>query len=498
MNKTTWLLSFLLVFSFTAIAQTLSEDPAIKKRQVFTSITEKELETYVEELTSTKFKGRLAGSPEYMLAAEYVADLLEQWGIEPLGDNGSYFQYFDWPYTEVLSTGALKLFSEGKTFEMSAPEDYYPGAASDNGTTRAEVIFAGYGISAPELGYDDYAGIDVQGKIVMIAGRMPYGGSNPDTLAMWGPYSSPVYKVRNAYENGAAGVLYMDKLASPGMPYFPGFRMVHIDTHVSEQILGTPADSILVNIRKRMSPRSFATGFEAEITAETVHHGPGRTANVIGYIAGNDKELTEEAIVLGAHLDGQGYLGFELPGALDNASGVADVLAAARALSHFNGQMKRSVVFIFFGGEEVGLVGSTLYCDNPPFSQEQTLLFMNLDMVGNGTGLALWHAESYPEILAHFQRNNDDYVQRSLRTTEGSMPVGRPRTDGVVFMQYGFRTLHVSTTDRVNPMYYHDPRDTADNLTYDIMRDVSRLLFLGVLDLSNDDGIRASDMFLIQ
>lgn len=498
MNKITLLSLFLLVISFTGIGQTFSDDPAVKKREVFNSINENELEKYVHYLTHTKYKGRLAGSPEYMKVAEYVAGLFEQWGIEPLGDDESYFQYFDWPYTEVLSTGSLTLFSGGKMYPMGSPKDYYPGAASDNGTTRAEVVFAGYGISAPELEYDDYAGINVDGKIVMIAGSMPYEGKNTDSIGMWASYSSPVYKVRNAYENGAAGVLYMGKLASPGMPYYKDFRMVHIDDHVSEQILGAPADSLLVEIRQQMSPRSFSTGYEAEITAETRHHGVGKTANVIGYIPGNDKELAGEAIVLGAHLDGQGYLGFDLPGALDNASGVADVLAAARALSQFKGQMNRSVVFVMFGGEEVGLIGSRLYCDNPVFSPEQTLLFMNLDMVGNGTGLALWHAESYPQILKYFQNNNEDYVQRSLRATQGSMPVGRPRTDGVVFMQHRFRTFHVSTTDRVNPMYYHDPRDTADNLTYDIMRDVSRLLFLGVLDLSNDAGIKASEMFLIE
>lgn len=498
MIKTTGILAFLLVLSFSPNAQTFSDDPVVKKRQVFTSITENELEKYVQNLTHSKYKGRRAGSPEYMLAAEYVADLFVQWGIEPLGDKGSYFQHFHWPYTEVLSTGSLTLFSEGKTYPMSSPRDYYPGAASDKGTTRSEVVFAGYGISAPELEYDDYAGINVEGKIVMIAGGMPYGGKNADSLNMWASYSSPAYKVGNAYENGAAGVLYMGKLANPGMPYYEDFRMVHIDDHVSEQILGTPADSILATIRKQMMPGSFSPGFEAEITAETLHHGAGKTANVLGYIPGNDPDLSDEAIVLGAHLDGQGYLGFELPGALDNASGVADVLAAARALSHFKGQMNRSVVFVLFGGEEVGLIGSKLYCDNPVFSPEQTLLFMNLDMVGNGTGLALWHADSYPEISEHFQKSNEDYVQRSLRTSKGAMPVGRPRTDGVVFMQHGFRTFHVSTTDRVNPLYYHDPRDTADNLTYDIMQDVSRLIFLGVLELSNDANISAPDMFLIK
>ncbi len=468
------------------------------KKEVSQSITADELMSYVEELTHPRYKGRLAGSPEYMDVAGYVAGLMKEWGIEPAGDDGSYFQYFEWPYTEVFSTGSFSLFLDGEEFTYAAPDDFYPGAASDNGSVRAEVVFAGYGISAPELGYDDYDQLDVKGKIVMIASRTPYTGRNPDTLNLWGPYSSPVYKVENAQNRGAAGVLYLDKLASPSMPFSPGFFMVHIDDHVTEKILGMPLNDKLEKIRESGKPQSYKTNFEAAISAETKHHGMGKTANVIGLIPGYDPELSQEVIIMGAHLDGQGYLGFDLPGALDNASGVADVLAAARALSEFRGKMKRSVMFIFIGAEEVGLVGSQIYCQDPVFPAEQTLLFMNLDMVGNGTGLALWHGESYPELFAHFERNNELYVQRPLRTNEGSMPIGRPRTDGLMFMMHGFRTFHVGTTDRVNPLYYHDPRDTAEHLVPEIMRDVSRLLFLGVVDMANDTRIRSSEMFLIQ
>ncbi|MFW5725172.1 MAG: M28 family peptidase [Bacteroidota bacterium] len=468
------------------------------KAEVLESITEEELKGYVQEITHEKYKGRVAGSPEYMDVAAYVAGLLEQWDIEPLGDDGTYFQNFPWPYTEVLSVGSFSLFMGDEKISYSAPADYYPGASSDNGSVKAEVVFAGYGISAPELGYDDYNDIDITGKIVMIASGTPYIGKNADTLNLWGVYSGSVYKVENAHRKGAAGVLFLDKLANPSIPHFRDFHLVHVDKHVSEKILGIPADTLLTGIRQTKTSNSFLTDFEAEITSETVHHGEGRTANVIGYIPGTDPELAKEAIILGAHLDAQGYLGFELPGALDNASGVADVLAAARALSEFKGKMKRSVVFLFFGAEEVGLVGSTFYCEHPAFNQENTLLFMNLDMVGNGSGLALWHGESYPELFAHFSRNNEQFLNRSLRSSKGSMPVGRPRTDGLVFMLYGFRTLHVGAIDRVNPLYYHDPRDVAANLTYDIMRDVSRLMFLGVLDMANDDTIRADQLFLIQ
>ncbi len=487
-----------IIFVSIAFSHVFASDTEIKKQQVVETITSEELMDYVHELTDTTYRGRLAGSPEYMDVADWAAGLFKQWGIEPAGDNGSYYQYFEWPYTEVLSTGEVTLYQDGEATRLSTPDDYYPGSSSFNGSVRQELVFAGYGISAPELGYDDYTDTDVQGKIVMIAGRTPYTGDNPDTLNLWGKYSSPVYKMENAHSQGAAGVLYLNKLASPGMPHFPGFYYAHIDTHVSEQILGKPLEETLEKIRQQGKPQSFTTDFEAEIVSRTRHHGKGTTANVIGYIPGTDPELKEEVIMLGAHLDGQGYLGFHLPGALDNASGVADVLAAARALSEFRGEMKRSVAFILFGAEEVGLVGSTLYCENPVFPSEKTLLFMNLDMVGNGEGLALWHGESYPELLKHFETNNEKYTDRTLRSSKGSMPVGRPRTDGLVFMQHGFRTFHVGTTDRVNPLYYHDPRDTAEHLVPEIMRDVSRMIAAGIVDMANDDSIRADELFLIE
>ncbi len=478
--------------------QITSADNEVLKRTLLESITSEQVMSYVYELTDPKYKGRLAGSPEYMEVAAYVAGLLETWGIEPLGDDGTYFQYFEWPYSEVFSKGEVNLYRDGEVFTLSAPEDYFPGANSANGSITAEVIFAGYGISAPHLGYDDFENIDVSGKIVMIAGGTPYTGSNIDTLNLWGPYSSGRKKMEIAYQKGARGVLYLDKLASPGTPYHPDFFYAHIDSHVTEKILGQPVADMLADIRSEFTPASFPTGFTAKIASETRYYESGVTANVIGYLPGNDPELKNEAIILGAHLDGQGYLGMHFPGALDNASGVADILAAAKALARSKGQMKRSVVFIFFGAEEVGLVGGTVYCDNPAFSPDQTLLFMNLDMVGNGEGIALWHGESYPELLEHFQKNNEKYIGRSLRSNEGRMPVGRPRTDGLVFMQYGFRTFHVGTTDRVNPLYYHDPRDVPENLVPEIMRDVARLLFLGVFDLANDKSLVPQEMFLIQ
>lgn len=475
------------------------DDTELRLRQVVESISSEELMDYVNELVDPRYGGRLAGHPGYMASAAYVAGMLESWGVEPLGDNGSYFQYFPWPYSEVKSTGSMMLLDRRRVSVFQAPEDYYPGANSAHGKIKAEIVFVGFGISAPELGYDDYAGVNVKGKLVMMTSGTPYTGREEHLLNQWGPYSGSAYKFRTAHEKGAAGILYMDKMANPGAPYFPNFYYANIGPRVVDYVLqgsGTNAEELLKGIRESMQPRSFAIKKRMELHSDTRYYPEGITANVIGYIPGSDPVLKDEAIIIGAHLDGQGNLGFLFPSALDNASGVADVMAAARALAQYKGELKRSVVFIFFGAEEVGLVGSTHYCKNPAFGPRQTLSFMNLDMVGNGSGLGVWGGLSYPGVFAHFEYANEQYLQRSLRGTEARRPVGRPRTDGAVFAQHGFPTLHISTTDRVNPLYYHDPRDTADLLVPDIMRDVSRMLFVGILRMANDESLRVEDQLV--
>lgn len=465
----------------------------MRLQQVVESITEDELMEYVNEMVDPKYGGRLAGHPGYMDLAEWLAGKLQSWGVEPLGDDGSYYQQFPWPYSEVRSTGNLVLFKGRKKTAFQAPDDYYPGANSARGKVKGDIVFVGFGISAPELGYDDYDGIDVKGKLVMFTSGTPYQGREEELLNKWGPYSGSAYKFKQAHEKGAAGILFMDKMANPGAPYFPGFFYVNIGSSVIEEIFAgqqQSADEVIKSIRESMKPRSFAIKHKMEIESDTRYFPNGTTANVVGYIPGNDPLLKEEAIIIGAHLDGQGNLGFHFPGALDNASGVADVMATARALAHYKGEMKRSIVFVFFAAEEVGLVGANHFCKNPPFGPRQTLTFMNLDMVGNGSGLAVWGGQSYPDIFQHFSNANDQFLNRPLRTSEARKPMGRPRTDGAVFAQHGYTTLHISTTDLVKPLFYHDLRDTADLLVPDIMRDVSRMLFVGILNMANDDSIR--------
>jgi hypothetical protein len=446
-------------------------------------ISSNDIQTWVKEMVHPKYKGRLAGSPEYMDIAQWAAEMFQQWGIAPYGDNNTFFQYFDRPWTEVKSSGSV-ILRTGKTKKNLIPgKDFYPGANPDNGKINAPLVFAGHGITYPEMNYDDYAGIDVKEKIVLITGDVPYKGKDSDTSAMWTFYNSHRYKYANAYEHGASGVLIVDMMASPGTPFYKNFLYAAVNDDIARYIFEAEQlsyDSVIKDISLRMKPHSFVSNTSVEITTDVVRHESGSTANVIGFIEGTDPELKKEVILIGAHLDGQGSLGFVLPGALDNASGVAVVLAAAKALAQMKGTMKRSILFILFGGEECGLLGSLHYADNPKIPLENIILMINLDMVGNGTGLAVWGGKSYPELLSHFETMNSAYIHRSFSASENRPVKGRPRTDGLVFLMRGVPTVHFGISGRVNPIYYHKHQDTEDLLTYESMEDAARLLFLGV------------------
>lgn len=467
--------------------------------QVFHSISSHEILGYVETMSADRYLGRLSGTPEYMEVAQWVADLLAEWGIQPAGDDGSYFQWFDMPYSEVLSAGALSVtLREGEeetVIRYSFPEDYYPGTNSDAGTATGELVYVGYSITAPELGYDDYAGMDVAGKIVVMESGVPYTGDDDDTALAWVPYAYHQFKLDNAARHGAAGVLYVGKLANPNTSFNEGLVYVHIDEHVADHLFfgtGQNRDEVLARTRDQLAPASMALNKTATITAEAIRHPEGRAANVLGLIEGSDPALKDEVIIVGGHLDAVGFLGVPFPGALDNGSGVADILGAARALAASPVKPRRSILFLFIGGEECGLIGSDVYTKNPVFPAEKTVAFFNLDMVGHGTGLRVSGAASYPRILRHFEAANQRYLHRPLSASEERISMGRPRSDGVIFQRAGFRSLGFGTSGRVEgiPTYYHDPRDTTASLTPEIMEDVAKLMFVGFTGLANDQELR--------
>ena len=499
MKKTITLVS-ILIFSVShyAFSQDESDSKLLKQ---FHAIQSEEMMTWMQKLCSPEFNGRLAGTPEFIASAEWVAGKLKEWGIKPGGDNGTYFQWFNFPYTVVNDIGSLTLNliqSDGTVIKKNYtyPEEYYPGMNSGSGEITAEVVFVGYGVTAPELNYDDYKGIDVKGKIVLMNRDVPYTDPGNPEYKKWVKYCYHQYKLENAVKHGAAGMLYIDgALANPNISYDPSIIVCGIGPQPLADIfagLKTTNKDILAKITKTFKPASFTTGKNFTIRANTTRHPEGKACNVIGVIEGNDPVLKNEVIIIRGHLDAVGKAGKVVNGALDNGSGVIDIMGAAKAMALSGIGLKRSVMFLFIGGEEGGLVGSTTYTERPLFPKDKTITYINLDMVGNGTGLSVSAGSPYKDLLNYFVQADNQYIHRTIQT---SAPVpgtfyGRPRSDGVVFSMAGYRTMDIGTTGSVKKVYYHLPGDDPDGLTIDIMEDVSKMVYVALTNMANDIELR--------
>jgi peptidase M28-like protein/PDZ domain-containing protein/PA domain-containing protein len=359
---------------------------------------------HVKTLASPAMEGRRSGTVGGDLAARHVADVFREAGLRPGGDAGTYLRAFDVP------TG-IRL-GPRNTFDVVAPaprplalgRDFVPLAVSESGHASGDLVFAGYGITAPDLAWDDYAGLDVHGKVVLVLGGEPRGHDpagpfrKPDAYH----YSERRHKILNAREHGARAVVLVTSPAA-GKDTLPDLRgltqpwgivAVAVTRTVADGMLapsGKPLAKLVETMDRAFAPASFAVAnVRVELEVSVVRER-GVTANVIGVLPGTEARLRDEAIVIGAHYDhlgrgGEGSLapdetGTIHPGADDNASGTTAVMALARAFAAAGGA-PRTLVFVAFSGEEMGLLGSEEYVKRPAFPLDRTVLMVNLDMVG--------------------------------------------------------------------------------------------------------------------
>ena len=356
----------------------------------------------VKTLAAPEMEGRASGSPGAERAARHLAAEFQRLGLRPGGDDGTWLQAFTVPTgTRLGDVNALSLLAPAAR-ALALGRDFAPLPVSAEGRQEAEVVFAGYGITAPALNWDDYAGLDVRGRIVLVLEREPRradpGGPfrRPDAYH----YSERSHKLINAREHGALGVLLVAVAPGEALPTLSGHAQsagivaAAVTPAIGDALLapaGVALAAAAAAIDAGPAPRSFALpGTRVAVQVSLVRER-GRTANVVGILPGRDARLREEAVVIGAHYDhlgrgGEGSLapdavGVVHPGADDNASGVAAVLGLARAFAAAGGA-QRTLVFIAFSGEEMGLLGSAQYVRRPAHPLERTVLMLNLDMVG--------------------------------------------------------------------------------------------------------------------
>ncbi len=450
---------------------------------------------WVKELTSEKFGGRLTGTAGYDSSAAWTVGLLRGWGFQPAGDKGSWYQKFPNPYTLVRPGTELSLHlpqSGGGTIVKSYAweTEFFQGSTSDSGRVTAEAVYVGYGVTAPELGYDDYAGVDVKGKIVVVEPEAPMG-PEPDTALFrkWRPYSFHSYKIENAAKHGAAGMVYDYHIANPNARFVKGFVLTYVSRVVMDDLFaGLPMThrQTVEQIRSTLKPASRPLGKTMTLANNTQHHPEGIGSNVIAVLPGSDPVLKDEYIVLGAHLDHLGYNHELMPGAHDNASGVAVLLAAAEAIARAKVPLKRSVLLLLFGAEEQGVAGSEYYVAHPVVPNAMIKAFLNLESVGRGERIGVSSGREYPEIFEAMDRANNQYVHRAMSAFSNSN-LARPRQDAAHFLWAKIPTVSIGTSGAPPLPYasYHTTKDRWQILTPEIMEDLARITFLATVDLAN-------------
>jgi Zn-dependent M28 family amino/carboxypeptidase len=216
----------------------------------------------------------------------------------------------------------------------------------------------------------------------------------------------------------------------------------------------------------------------------TEHHPDGMAKNVLGYIEGSDPALKEEVVVIGAHLDHLGYNHEMMPGANDNASGVAVAMGVAEALSKMTVKPKRSILFAFFGAEEQGVRGSEYYLENPFFPAEETFGLINLDGVGRGEKIRALAGKRYPELWRFIEVANQSYVHRVVEPTDFHN-LARPRLDAAHFMWADIPSISFGSYDapELPQSVYHKTYDSPEIITPEIMEDLGRIIFVAVMEM---------------
>ena len=372
-------------------------------------------------LASPFCQGRGPKTPGADRAGEYIANRFALAGLKPGGIQGGYFQPFRIAGATQQGPGVLKFNAAGRMIQISEGIDFSVSGLSGSGNIQADLVFCGYGIDFKDgdgekaFIYDDFSGVAVEGKVVVVLRETPKKKIDGSVFAEGGKsrtLGSITEKVARAVARKAAAVLVVNNKDLAGendtiIPFdFTSFSpagrdsktpVFHIKRSLLNQLLATVKkpgiDELETKISQSGTPNSFALpGCEAGISC-VVMRGPSEVAlrNVVGILEGKGP-LAHETIVIGAHYDHVGFGGFSSlaqvkvptlhPGADDNGSGTTALLELALRFGSMKEREGRRLLFIAFSGEELGLFGSVHYCKEPLFALDKTAAMVNLDMVG--------------------------------------------------------------------------------------------------------------------
>ncbi|MEW5842215.1 MAG: M28 family peptidase [Bacteroidota bacterium] len=464
-------------------------------------ITAEEIKANIYYLASDDMKGRFTGSPEERKAGDYIKNEFEIYGLKP-AFNGNWFQEF--PFVEkvqLIKVNSLTLDINGKKQNLKLGKEFTTVSYSANGKVTGDLVFAGYGVSAPKLGYDDYAGLDVKGKIVVV---MRYHPEHDSSKSEFDRYASFRNKATIAKEKGAAGIILVNGYAPvneddplmdlryDGAPPMSDIFVQNMKRAFVDQLFkseGLNFSDCQKKIDATKKPASFAFKNAKATLSTGVNEIVSKGRNVAGMIEGSDPTLKNEYIVIGAHYDHLGidqlkessmYKGKEPMihhGADDNASGTSGLLEIAEKFASIKERVKRSIIFVAFSGEELGILGSTYFTNNSPVSLNEIAAMLNMDMIGRlndensltiiGTGTS----SEWKTLL-----NEKNKYGFKLGFNES----GSGGSDHQAFTNKNIPVLFFFTGTHSD---YHKPSDTADkinnegearvvNYVYDIADDI--------------------------
>ncbi len=455
-------------------------------------ITQKELYAHVDLLSSDSLQGRLPGTPFDRVAAKYIKDQMELSGIKLIGRNG--YQFFDFVAKQELGADNTVRIS-GQSLQLGTDYSIFPFSSSDS--VSASVVFVGYGfsINTKALMWDDYLSVNVNGKWALIL------RGDPDSKNSESPfitYSSDRNKAMLANDNGAIGVIMVsgssydpsDELVNMSEKAFDvGIPVIQVSRNVVDRILHTSGLNVsslekkFLNIRR---PSSFAV--KANVAARTdIILQKKQTQNVVGLIEGTDPLLKNQYIVIGAHYDhlGNGGKGSSsrIPdtlgvhnGADDNASGVSAILEVAQK---FAGNLnKRSIVVVAFGAEEMGLLGSRFFIENPIIPIDSIVAMINVDMVGRMSAdkaLQVGGVKTSLESEGLIDKVNEVFKFNMAKSPEGYGP-----SDHASFYGKDIPVFFISTGAHVD---YHTPNDKIDRINFEGLFETSQFIEAIVTEL---------------
>jgi len=387
-------------------------------RSALEAITADDLMSHIKTLSSDEFEGRGPGTHGEELSINYMADQFKKAGLEPGNTDGSYFQKVPLVGITTSQNTDMKVDVAGHATKLRFGDDFVARTVRvvDRTSFDADMVFVGYGVVAPEYKWDDYKGMDVHGKVLlMLVGDPPI--PDPKTPGKLDPkmfggkamtyYGRWTYKFEIAAEKGAAGVLVIHETGPAGYPWavpkgsftIENFDLVSKDNNMSR----VNVEGWITNERTREIFKGSGKDFDAlkksairrdfkpvPLNAHaklTIENKLRRinSNNVVAKIEGSDPKVKDEYVIYMAHWD---HLGIGLPnekgdkiynGALDNASGSAGLLETARAFKALKKPQRRSILFLSVSAEEKGLIGSKYYAENPIYPLEKTLAAINMD-----------------------------------------------------------------------------------------------------------------------